>query len=388
MKIKQAAQFCGLTEKAIRLYESRGLISPVTVEHNGRIFREYDEACLRELMTVKILRRAEFSMEQIGSMQKDAESISAILREYDQRLCTDIEHMTAVKTAIEVCADGCDDIYALAEALRQAMADSETENDARPIRFRVWDEDLSDEQKQAEYVRFCQKQDRRERTETALLAIPRRVSSFFEQMWRCMRSGVVNERGRLRGGVICAAILLIVAIVLGGNLVAANKRANQVERACVNAVFSSVRELDYLLTNVENNEEYTSDTAARACLIVTQLTDAITVAEGICGESVNMTRRNDLASFVGGYLQVTVNGSYLEGILCDGEFDEREAQFLRELHSDILKITAPVTAEDGLNMRYRAKYKDIREGTCAFVDKWCDITLDDGCPYRRLVKDQ
>ena len=25
MKIKQAAQFCGLTEKAIRLYESRGL---------------------------------------------------------------------------------------------------------------------------------------------------------------------------------------------------------------------------------------------------------------------------------------------------------------------------------------------------------------------------
>ena len=75
-------------------------------------------------------------------------------------------------------------------------------------------------------------------------------------------------------------------------------------------------------------------------------------------------------------------------ILCDGEFDEREAQFLRELHSDILKITAPVTAEDGLNMRYRAKYKDIREGTCAFVDKWCDITLDDGCPYRRLVKDQ
>lgn len=385
MKIKQAAQYLGLTEKAIRLYESRGLISPVTVEHNGRTFREYDEACLRELMAVGILRRAGFSMEQISTMQKDADSISAIIREYDQRLCADIEHMYAVKTAIQAC-DGCADIYALADALRVALTDAEEQESARPIRFRVWDEDLTDDQKQAEYVRFWEKQDRRERAETALLAVPRRVGGFFGRIWRRIRGGVVSERGHLRGGVICAAIFLFVAIVLGGQLIAANRRAREVERACVNAVFSSVRELDYLLTNIEQSGEYTQDDAARACFIVTQLTDAIEVAEGICGEGINMTRRNDLASFVGGYLQVSVNGSYIEGILCDGECDAREARFLRRLHADAKKITAPVTDEDGFNMRYRARYEDIRESSRAFADKWCDITLDDGCPYRELIE--
>ena len=387
MKIKQAAQYCGLTEKAIRLYESRGLIDPVTREYNGRTFREYDETCLRELMTVKTLRRAEFSMEQIGTMQKDACSISGILDEYTARLGADIERMTAARAAIESCDGGCADIYALADALSRALTDCEESNEAPPIRFRVWDEDLSDAQKQAEYARFWQKQCRRERTENALLAVPRRVGGLLGQMWRRIRGGVVNERGRLRGGVIFAAIFLIVAILLSGQLIAANRRAKAVERACVNAVSSSVRELDYLLTNVEQSGEYTQEDAARACLIVTKLTDAITVAEGPCGESVNLTRRNDLSFLVGGYLRVTVNGSYIEGILCDGEFDEREAQFLRELRADALKITASVTDEDGLNMRYRAKYEDIREYARAFVDKWCDITLDEGCPYRTIIED-
>ena len=62
MKIKEAARCCGLTEKAIRLYESKGLIRPATAENNGRTFREYDQKCIRDLMTVGILRRAEFSL--------------------------------------------------------------------------------------------------------------------------------------------------------------------------------------------------------------------------------------------------------------------------------------------------------------------------------------
>ena len=36
MKIKQAAATCGLTEKAIRLYEEKGLITPSYTEKNGR----------------------------------------------------------------------------------------------------------------------------------------------------------------------------------------------------------------------------------------------------------------------------------------------------------------------------------------------------------------
>ena len=55
MKIKEAAALCGLTEKAIRLYEAKGLIHPASEERGGRIFRDYDDACIRELMTVGIL---------------------------------------------------------------------------------------------------------------------------------------------------------------------------------------------------------------------------------------------------------------------------------------------------------------------------------------------
>ena len=36
MKIKEAAEKLGLTEKAIRLYEDKGLIAPPITEINGR----------------------------------------------------------------------------------------------------------------------------------------------------------------------------------------------------------------------------------------------------------------------------------------------------------------------------------------------------------------
>ena len=36
MRIKEAAQICTLTEKAIRLYEEKGLIKPDITEMNGR----------------------------------------------------------------------------------------------------------------------------------------------------------------------------------------------------------------------------------------------------------------------------------------------------------------------------------------------------------------
>ena len=137
---------------------------------------------------------------------------------------------------------------------------------------------------------------------------------------------------------------------------------------------------------MQNSVEYTYDTAARACFIVTQLTDAIATAEGLGSESVNITRRNDLAGCMGGFLSVSVNGNRIEGILYDGILDESELEFIRLLHVDAVAITESITSEDGMNMRYSAKYKDIREGARAFVDKWCDISLDGECPYWELVK--
>ena len=52
MQIKQAAAQCGLTEKAIRLYEEKGLITPTYTEKNGRQFRDYNEETVARLQTI------------------------------------------------------------------------------------------------------------------------------------------------------------------------------------------------------------------------------------------------------------------------------------------------------------------------------------------------
>lgn len=388
MKIKEAARYCGLTEKAIRLYESKGLIRPATVEKSGRTFREYDQKCMRDLMTVGILRRAEFSLEQIGAMQYDCGKISEILEENLHKLDMNVEHMTAVQAALVGCEGRARNVDELADAIFAALGGVVSSDCDAPmqIKWRVWDEDMTAEQKQEAYRKFTEKQRKKERAEDILMAAPRRIGVLLGRAWSRLKGGIVNDRGRIRGGVMLAIIFLLVAIVMGSNLAETKMRMAEMERGCVNAVFSSVRELDYLLTNVEESGEYTYNDSSRACLIVTQLTDDIACAEGICGESVNMTRRNDLAGLMGGFLQVSVNGRRIEGILYDGIFDENEKEFLRRLHADAVAITHDITAEDGLNIRYSTKYKDIREGARAFVDKWCDVSLDEDCPYVDIVK--
>ena len=69
MQIKEAAATCGLTEKAIRLYEEKGLITPTYTEINGRKFRDYDEKTVEQLKTIAGLRQSFFSIEQIAAMQ-------------------------------------------------------------------------------------------------------------------------------------------------------------------------------------------------------------------------------------------------------------------------------------------------------------------------------
>ena len=116
MKIKQAAAKCGLTEKAIRLYEEKGLISPPMTEINGRMFRDYDEETVRRLQTIAALRRAFFSIDQITEILDHPENIPAVFASYREELqqkYTDLkpllEHAeeidpTALTSAAEVSA--------------------------------------------------------------------------------------------------------------------------------------------------------------------------------------------------------------------------------------------------------------------------------------------
>ncbi len=101
MKIKEAAAQTGLTEKAIRFYESKKLITPQTYEMNGRTFREYTEENVRTLMDIAALRRAFFSVGQIQEILCDPTRTEEIFREYRDSVCTDYAAMTPLISRLQ-----------------------------------------------------------------------------------------------------------------------------------------------------------------------------------------------------------------------------------------------------------------------------------------------
>lgn len=56
MKIKQAAERLGISQRAIRFYEKQGLLSPSRQQHNG--YREFGEEDIWRLQTIVALREA------------------------------------------------------------------------------------------------------------------------------------------------------------------------------------------------------------------------------------------------------------------------------------------------------------------------------------------
>lgn len=101
MKIKEAARETGLTEKAIRLYEEKGLITPDTRLVAGRVFREYSAETVEELRRIAILRRAGFTLRQISRIQCGQEQIfQQMLAEYRTVLLKEIEQKQALARAL------------------------------------------------------------------------------------------------------------------------------------------------------------------------------------------------------------------------------------------------------------------------------------------------
>lgn len=144
MKIKEAAALCGLTEKAIRLYENRGLISPKTEEKNGRLYREYDEDCIRMLKTAAILRRADFTLEQIGEMKSSPEKIPEIFSSYRRTLEENGNKLDLLRTAAGRMEDtsfsGIDDF---ADRLACLMDEAEHPSDSTAEEDESWDEEVT-----------------------------------------------------------------------------------------------------------------------------------------------------------------------------------------------------------------------------------------------------
>lgn len=66
LQIGQLARRSGLSTKALRLYEQRGLLKPCA--HSAAGYRLYGEVALRRLMQITVLRRSGFSLAQITTL--------------------------------------------------------------------------------------------------------------------------------------------------------------------------------------------------------------------------------------------------------------------------------------------------------------------------------
>ena len=66
MQIKEVCSRTGLTERTVRFYIEKGLLSPGKSWRNGREYLDFSEGDIRALERIAALRRCFFTLEQIG----------------------------------------------------------------------------------------------------------------------------------------------------------------------------------------------------------------------------------------------------------------------------------------------------------------------------------
>ena len=134
MKMKKACEATNLTERAIRLYISKGLITPG--QKDGLI--DFTPEDIQHLRDIGCLRQMDFTMEQIGAMIANAEEIPDILTARRDAAQAGSAHEEAVFAALSnLNATELTDLHALADSIR-ARSVSPTLN------FTLFDE-ISDE---------------------------------------------------------------------------------------------------------------------------------------------------------------------------------------------------------------------------------------------------
>lgn len=116
MKIGDAASKSGLTERAVRLYESMGLVKPEIKRSGGRSYREYRDRDVERLRVIAELRRSMFTLDEIAAMINDPETIGDAVAKSTVRVDREAAALGAISDKLDrVC--GVYDAGALANAL-------------------------------------------------------------------------------------------------------------------------------------------------------------------------------------------------------------------------------------------------------------------------------
>lgn len=199
MKMKELCRRTGLTERAVRLYEQKGLVAPGAEGKGGR---EYGREEQRRLMQIGLLRKFQFSLEEIGQMLRMPEQIGQLCRLHLQQLeQTSAETQRAAAVLKAVQPEQYRDMGQLADALGAVAAEQKLPLPGRGPDFSRLEEGEPEEKNLP--AGFWQGQERRDRVRRMLLIgiavlVLAGLAVFFGLMgssrWRVIRSMGIQPR--------------------------------------------------------------------------------------------------------------------------------------------------------------------------------------------------
>lgn len=100
MNINELERLTGITKQNIRFYEKKELLHPIRNSTNN--YREYSEDDLTTLKTIKLLRKLDFSLEDIHKILSEEISLHALLEQHIKELQ---DRQKKLNACIDVCKD-------------------------------------------------------------------------------------------------------------------------------------------------------------------------------------------------------------------------------------------------------------------------------------------
>lgn len=99
-KMKEVCQQTGLTEKTVRLYVQKELVSPHTEERLHGTSYDFSDDDIQRLKSIAVLRRTGFSISEISQLRQQPDTLPGMIEEKKQLLEAEIYEKQALQEAL------------------------------------------------------------------------------------------------------------------------------------------------------------------------------------------------------------------------------------------------------------------------------------------------
>ncbi|MBQ3498532.1 MAG: MerR family transcriptional regulator [Clostridia bacterium] len=125
MKIKSVCELTGLTDRTIRYYIEEKLISPLYTENYlGRKTYNFSDRDIKDLNDIAVLRKFDFTLDEIKSVINDAETSKEILSNVKDRTAqTVLDNQNKLSVLSQISTEKVYTVAELAEELSKASLD-------------------------------------------------------------------------------------------------------------------------------------------------------------------------------------------------------------------------------------------------------------------------